>query len=113
MFSKNGSLSNENVFEEMEKIIDEKYLHLMRKRVALAEAKIKKHPDVEDRMLEIEQLQEDFEGITKTHNTYLRHKKLSGKKGVSEKGTLEEFNKMMQEMKSKSMGSIVAPVPKA
>jgi hypothetical protein len=115
MSSDNGSQSNP--FAEMEEIINKKYIHLMNKRIELSNKKMNKAPQEEIDLLQIsiQQLQEDFEGITKTHTAYLNVAKKfnhGGGKTATTKDTQNEFHQLLEKMKSSTMGNIVSGVPK-
>lgn len=112
MLTENDSQSE--MLLEMNDMIETMYLTLVKKRYALGELKKSKSDQADEKEVEIENLQATFDGICKTHSTYLKFKKQSGVSAspAKQKESLEELRKVIQDMKSSTMGQIVSTVPR-
>lgn len=95
--------------DEVTKLIDKLYEELMMLRYQRMTLKGKKSID-EMAALEtrIEEMNENFESIVKSHTLYLKFKKATGQNNVNHS---EEMIKKINEIKS-NMGQIVTTVPK-
>jgi hypothetical protein len=95
--------------DEVTKLIDRLYEELMMLRYQRMTLKGKKSVD-EMTALEtkIEEMNENFESIVKSHTLYLKFKKATGQNNVNHS---EEMMTKIKEIES-NLGKIVSPVPK-
>ena len=96
--------------DEVSKLIDKLYEELMMLRYKRMTMKGNKSAD-EISALEtmIEEMNENFESIVKSHTLYLKFKKATGQNNVNHS---EEMLRKIKEIEG-NMGKIVSPVPKS
>jgi len=95
--------------DEVSKLIDKLYEELMMLRYKRMTMKGKVGQDKIDALdLQIEDMNENFENIVKSHTLYLKFKKATGQSNVNHS---EEMLKQIKEIES-NMGKIVSTVPR-
>ena len=95
--------------DEVSKLIDKLYEELMMLRYKRMTMKGKVGQDKIDTLdLQIEDMNENFENIVKSHTLYLKFKKATGQSNVNHS---EEMLKQIKEIES-NMGKIVSTVPR-
>lgn len=96
--------------DEVSKLIDKMYEELMMLRYQLMTTKAKLTPEQKGSLeAKIEELNENFESIVKSHTLYLKFKKATGQTNVNHS---EEMLKQIKEIES-NMGKIVSTVPRS
>jgi ribosomal protein L29 len=95
--------------DEVTKLIDKLYEELMMLRYQKMTMKGKKSvDDMAALETKIEEMNENFESIVKSHTLYLKFKKATGQSNVNHS---EEMLKQIKEIES-NMGKIVSTVPR-
>jgi hypothetical protein len=96
--------------DEVSKLIDKLYEELMMLRYQRMTLKGKQSPDQKEKLeIQIEELNDNFESIVKSHTLYLKFKKETGHNNVNHS---EEMLKQIKEIES-NMGKIVSTVPRS
>lgn len=94
--------------DEISQLLDKMYDELMTRRVEYMSLKTRNTKDIEGKLEQIENLEENFHSILKSHTAYWKFKKATGQ------GSTDHSANLLAKIRevSSNLGSIVSQVPK-